>query len=113
VRGIARGNLRIGFCRRGAVGPGQCGQQAFLDRGPEALHLVVGFFHELGLQRRIEIGLHPELMPLVIFLLELCKPVAMRRKPARIVQHKRRLKIGFDHVFRWRQDVGNEVIAKL
>ena len=37
----------------------------------------------------------------------------MRRKLRRIVQHERGLKIGLDHVFRRRQDVGDKVVAEL
>ena len=37
----------------------------------------------------------------------------MRRKPRRIVEHQGGLEIGFDDVFRRRQNVGNEVVAEL
>jgi hypothetical protein len=52
-------------------------------------------------------------MPLVVFLLELNDPVAMRGKLGRIVQHQCRLEIGLDDVFRRRKDVGNEIVAEL
>ena len=52
-------------------------------------------------------------MPLVIFLLELRDPVAMRRELRRIVQHEGGLEIGLDDVFRRRQDVGDQVVAEL
>ena len=113
VRRIARGDFSVGFRGRSVVGLGERGQQAVLDRGPEAAHLAVGFLHQLGLEHRVEIGLDPEIVPLVIFLLELNNPVAMRRKLRRIVQHEGCLEIGLDDVFRRRQDVGDKVVAEL
>ena len=73
----------------------------------------MGFFHELGLQRRVEIGLDPELVPLVIFLLELRNPVAMGRKLRRIAQDEGGLQIGLDDIFRRRQNIGDQVVAEL
>ena len=37
----------------------------------------------------------------------------MRRELRRIVQHEGSLEISLDDVFRRRQDVGNEIVAKL
>jgi hypothetical protein len=37
----------------------------------------------------------------------------MRRKLRRIVQHEGSLEIGFDDIFRRRQNVGDEVVAEL
>ena len=113
MRGVTRGDLGIGFRRGGAVALGERGQQAVLNRGPEAAHLAVGFLHQLALEHRIEIGLDPEIPPLVIFLLELRNPVAMRRKLRRIVQHEGGLEIGFDDIFRRRQNIGDEIVAEL
>lgn len=37
----------------------------------------------------------------------------MSRQLVRLAHRKRSLKVGFDHVFRRRQDVGDEVVAQL
>ena len=52
-------------------------------------------------------------MALVVFLLELRNPVAMRRQLRRVAQDQRRVEIGFDDVFRRRQDVGDQIVAEL
>ncbi|MFZ2159632.1 MAG: hypothetical protein WAV72_26405 [Bradyrhizobium sp.] len=70
-------------------------------------------FDKLGLEHRVEVGLRPEFATVVIVLLQLHQTVTTRRDRRRILKRKRRFEIGFDHIFRRRQDIGDEVVAEL
>ncbi len=48
----------------------------------------------------------------VIILFQLRQPVAMRRQRRWILKGEGHLQIGFDHVFRRRKDVRDEVVAE-
>ena len=112
VREVGCGDFGVGLCRGGRIALGQRRQEGLLDRAPEALHLAVRTLDEFCLERGIEVRFQPELVALVIFLLQLDQAVAAGGERGRIVQGQRCLEIRFDHVFRRRQDVGDEVVAE-
>jgi hypothetical protein len=113
VRRIGLGDLGIGLGRGLAVALGERRQEGLLDRGIEALHLAMRILDQPGLERRLKVGLLPEIVALVIFLLQLGEAAATRVELGRIIQRQRRLEIGLDYIFRRRQDVGNKVVAEL
>ena len=112
VRVVDRCQLVIGMGSLVLVALGERRQQLVLDKRPEASDLGIGFDRKSRLQLCFKIGLLPELLTFVEFLVQLSEPLLVLGDLLGIPQRQRRLQVSLNHIGRRRQDVGDEVIAE-
>ena len=112
MRQVVPGHGGIGLAGAVPVATRQGGQEVALGLAPESGDLLIGCHGQQLLDVAVDRLLLPIGMALVIILVQLGQPRLMPGETRLVIQRQGRFQIGFQNVFRRRQDIGDQVLAQ-
>jgi hypothetical protein len=113
MRAIGFGHLQIGVVGGLGVSSLDGRKKRVLHGLPEIPCRLVGRFEKLIAQSEREVLPAPERVALVEIRAKLLEALAAGLKAPGLLDDRRRLEEGLDHIGRWRHNIGNEVLAVL